>query len=484
LRCIKPTQRRKTAATRDHRHMWPSSELWQTCTVATDVQWAAHGPPAALAWRQRQRLEALMRAAQRSAFYRERFARHGPRFEDQPAVGKPELMARFADWVCDPVLQLDALRAFVADPARIGEAFAGRYTVWESSGSSGVPGLFVQDAQAMAVYDALEALRRPLAWQRWLDPGRFAFVGATGGHFASTVSVERLRRQVPGLAERLRGFSFLQPTAALVEALNRWQPQTLATYPSAALLLAEEQAAGRLRLALREVWTGGEALGRAARDVVERGFGCPVRASYGASEFLALAAECGQRRLHLNSDWVLLESCDARGHPVAPGHAGCRTLLTNLANHVQPLIRYELGDRVRFDPAPCACGSPLPVIEVQGRVDDALLLHTAEGHAVRLSPLALTTVLEDEAGVFDFQLVQRGPRTLHLSVGDAAALAPAHAALQGYLRRQGLGGLRLRCACGPAEVRGRSGKLPRVVCAAPPAEDLAQGHGQRRSIRP
>jgi phenylacetate-CoA ligase len=476
--------RRKTAATRDHCRMWSPTDLWQTCTVATDVQWATHGPPAALAWRQRQRLEALMRAAQRSAFYRERFARHGPRFEDQPPVGKPELMARFADWVCDPVLQLDALRAFVADPARIGEAFAGRYTVWESSGSSGVPGLFVQDAQAMAVYDALEALRRPQPWQRWLDPGRFAFVGATGGHFASTVNVERLRRQVPALAERLRGFSFLQPTAALVEALNRWQPQALATYPSAAVLLAEEQAAGRLRLALREVWTGGEALGRAARGFIERSFGAPVRASYGASEFLALAAECGQRQLHLNSDWVLLEPCDAHGRPVPPGHAGCRTLLTNLANHVQPLIRYELGDRVHVDPAPCACGSPLPVIEVQGRVDDALLLQTTAGRTVRLPPLALTTVLEDEAGVFDFQLVQRGPRTLHLNVGDADALAPARDALRGYLRQQGLGGLRLHCACGPPEVRGRSGKLPRVVCALPPATDLAQDHGRRRASRP
>lgn len=464
--------------------MWPSTDLWQTCTVATDVQWAAHGPPAALAWRQRLRLDALMRAAQRSAFYRERFARHGPRFEDQPAVSKPELMARFADWVCDPVLQLDALRAFVADPARIGEAFAGRYTVWESSGSSGVPGLFVQDAQAMAVYDALEALRRPLAWQRWLDPARVAFVGATGGHFASTVSVERLRRHVPRLAERLRGFSFLQPTAALVEALNRWQPQALATYPSAALLLAEEQAAGRLRLALREVWTGGETLGRAARAFIERSFGGPVWASYGASEFLALAAECGQRRLHLNSDWVLLEPCDAHGRLLPPGHAGCRTLLTNLANHVQPLIRYELGDRVRFDPAPCACGSPLPVVEVQGRVDDALLLQTTAGRTVRLPPLALTTVLEDEAGVFDFQLVQRGPRTLYLSVGAATALAPARDALRSYLREQGLDGLRLRCSCGPPTVRGRSGKLPRVVSAMPPTADLAQDHGRRRASRP
>lgn len=463
--------------------MWPVPDPWRACGVAADVQWAGLGPPAALAWRQRQRLDALMRAAQRSAFYRERFARHGTRFEDQPPVTKPELMARFADWVGDPVLDLAALRAFVADPQRVGEPYAGRYTVWESSGSSGVPGLFVQDEGAMAVYDALEALRRPQAWQRWLDPGRFAFVGATGGHFASTVNVERLRRRVPGLAERLRGFSFLQPTAALVEALNRWQPQTLATYPSAAVLLAEEQAAGRLRLALREVWTGGEALGPAARGYIERHFGAPVQASYGASEFLALAAECAQRRLHLNADWVLLEPCDADGRPVPPGEAGCRTLLTNLANPVQPLIRYELGDRVRFDPARCACGSPLPVIEVQGRVDDALRLQTAAGRMVRLPPLAITTVLEDEAGVFDFQLVQRGPRTLRLSVGDAAAQAPARAALLGYLRQQGLAGLRLSCACGPPEVRGRSGKLPRVVCAVPAVADLAQDHGRRRSVR-
>lgn len=448
--------------------MWPPTDLWHSCAVAADVQWAAQGPPAALAWRQQQRLAMLMQAAQRSAFYRERFARHGARFEDQPAVGKPELMARFADWVCDPVLQLDALRAFVADPARVGLPFAGRYTVWESSGSSGVPGLFVQDPHAMAVYDALEALRRPPGWQRWLDAlglgQRLAFVGATGGHFASAVSVERLRRDVPGLAQRLRGFSFLQPAAALVEALNRWRPDVLATYPSAAVLLAEEQAAGRLRLSLREVWTGGEALGTAARRHVARSFGCPVRASYGASEFLALACECDRERLHLNSDWVLLEPCDAAGRPVAPGHAAAGTLLTNLANAVQPLIRYRLGDRVRFDPQPCACGSALPVIEVQGRVDDSLLLRTAQGAAVRLPPLALTTVIEDDAGVFDFQIVQDGPRSLRLTVGgDADALRRARLALAAYLRRQGLGRLPLAAHCGAATVRGRSGKLPRVV---------------------
>ena len=61
----------------------------------------------------------------------------------------------------------------------------------------------MQDAQATAVYDALEALHRhrlrPL--QRLFDPlylsERLAFDGATGGHFASVVSIERLRRLNP-----------------------------------------------------------------------------------------------------------------------------------------------------------------------------------------------------------------------------------------------------------------------------------------------
>jgi phenylacetate-coenzyme A ligase PaaK-like adenylate-forming protein len=34
---------------------------------------------------------------------------------------------------------------------------------------------------------------------------------------------------------------------------------------------------------------------------------------------------------------------------------------------VQPLIRYVMGDSVTVNPAPCACGSPLPTIHVERR---------------------------------------------------------------------------------------------------------------------
>jgi phenylacetate-coenzyme A ligase PaaK-like adenylate-forming protein len=469
--------------------MWFLPDPWFAASVAFDVALVPGAPSAALTQRRQRRLEALLDAARGSAFYRERFARHGSRLEQQPPVTKEALMLRFDDWVTDPRLNLAALRRFIADPARIGQAFEGGYTVWESSGSTGVSGVFVQDTQAMAVYDTLEALRRPAsaAWRRCADPffaaERIAFVGATGGHFASTVSLERLRRLLPGMARRLRGFSLLQPRRDLLAALSAWQPTLLATYPTAALMLAEEAEAGRLDLPLAEVLTGGEALSEAVRAAISRGLCCPVHASYGASEFLALASECDQQHLHLNSDWAILEPVDASGRPVPDGEPGHTVLLTNLANHVQPLIRYDLGDRVRLDPKRCACGSALPVVEVQGRVDDALLLTAADGHGVRLPPLALTTVLEEDAGLFDFQLVQEGPRQLDLTVvhdGGEAALACARRVLIAHLRAQGLTGLRLEVQRGVPQVQGRTGKLPRVVnrCAVNPAPDPAKGERQ------
>jgi phenylacetate-coenzyme A ligase PaaK-like adenylate-forming protein len=382
-------------------------------------------------------------------------------------------MRRFDDWVTDPALRLQALRRFTAERATIATPFAGRYTVWQSSGSSGEPGVFVQDAGAMAVYDALEGLRRSLMRpaRSPLDPwlaGPLAFIGAVDGHFASTVSVERLRRLNPWLRRRLHGLSFLQPLPGLTAQLQALAPAAIATYPSMAVLLAEERLAGRLTHAPREVWTGGETLSAAARRFIEQAFGATVANSYGASEFLALAAECRAGRLHLNSDWAILEPVDANGRPVPPGVPGTTTLLTNLANHVQPLIRYDLGDRVTLQPLACECGSRLPVIDVLGRDDDTLHLRPPGGRPVSLLPLAAATVIEDEAGLFDFQLVQQGPAELLLRTGlrgDAAreALARARRALATFLAAQGAGAVRIRCRSGQPCPRGPSGKAKRVV---------------------
>jgi len=457
-------------------------------SVAAEVLFGARSGAAALARTQALRLAALLKAAREgSPLYRRLLAGldlDRVRLDELPATCKRALMDNFDDWVTDRGIHIEALQRFTRDPKLIATPYLGRYTVWESSGSSGEPGVFVQDEQAMAVCDALESLRRrvlrPLqrVFDPWLLGERIAFVGATSGHFASTVSIERLRRLSPVMATRMKGISFLQPIGPLVAELQAFAPTVIATYPSAAVLLAQEQQAGRLKLRLNELWTGGETLSPAARRHAEQAFACPSSNSYGASEFLSMASECTRGSLHLNADWVILEPVDAQGHAMPPGQAGFTTLLTNLANHTQPLIRYDIGDRVAIHPFACACGSSLPVIDVQGRCDDTLRLGRPRGQVVSLLPLALTTVLEDEAGLFDFQLVQRGPCDLLLSTGLSgtvaeAALAKARSVLASFLTKQGANHVRIRTQADVACARAGSGKTQRVIAAADTAHKPA-----------
>lgn len=450
----------------------------RSSAVALDVMAAARASTSALAARQQARLGQVLGAArQGSALYRERLKglpANSVALSNMPSVGREELMARFDAWVCDPALKLDELHTFCTDPARIAEPYLGRYQVWESSGTSHLPGIFVQDARAMAVYDALEALRRssPRPLQRWLDPllltERIAFVGVTSGHFASVVSMQRLRQLNPWLQPRLRCFSIMQPCAQLVDELNAFAPTVIATYPSAAALLADAATRGALQSAPREIWTGGETLSPGVRRYLQEALGCDVRNSYGASEFMAIASECSHGQLHLNSDWVILEPIDAQGHPTPPGQRSHCVLLTNLANQVQPLIRYELGDQITLHSQPCSCGSPLPVLEVQGRCDDVLVMRGLHGQPVSVLPLALCTVLEDEAGVFAFELRQRDTSTLVLRLDlpadqTSAAVARCRTALHTFAASQGLAPIHVVAEAGHCLSKGRSGKACRVV---------------------
>ena len=127
-----------------------------------------------------------------------------------------------------------------------------------------------------------------------------------------------------------------------------------------------------------------------------------------------------------------MEPVDDTFRPVPPGELSHTVLVTNLANRVQPLIRYNLGDRVQLAAGPCACGSPFPALRVEGRSGGVLSFAAADGASskgqvtgqvrdgtasdgkvVTVLPLALGTVIEETAGVRRFQAIRTGPRLAH-----------------------------------------------------------------------
>ena len=460
---------------------WRGGYEWLRCSARLQEMWLERfSTPSERQTRRAARLSALLAHARAHSPY---LARHwqgipvDAPLQALPPTGKAALMAHFDDWVTDPTIHLRDVRRFVDDPARIGESWLGRFAVWTSSGTSGIPGIFIQDEEALAVYGALLSARLSSApgadpQALTLMPQRFALVAATGGHFAGLVWWERLRRRYPMLAAQMRVFSILAPLDEIRAGLAEWNPASIASYPTVLRQLADEQRAGRLRIAPHTLWSGGEMLSDTDRRFIEESFGCAVVEDYGASECLNIAHACRERRLHLHDNWVVLEPVDAQMRPVAPGEASHTVLVTNLANRVQPIVRYDLGDSVTIDPDPCPCGNPCPTMRVGGRADDMLEFRDSGGQCVRVLPLAIETVLEEQCSVPRFQLTQTAHDELHLRIDSEDALARllaferAHDALLRFLVNQGATApIRLHLDEGTPETERASGKLRRIRAA-------------------
>jgi phenylacetate-coenzyme A ligase PaaK-like adenylate-forming protein len=361
-------------------------------------------------------------ARQHSAFYRDRYQGLPEHIDDVttlPVTNKREVMAHFDEVATDPAVTLAGVQEFVADPARIGGRFAGKYLVATTAGTTGTRGIFVLDDRYWAVTSGLMGIltAKWLSWRgvvRLVCRGaRFAEVVATGGHFLSVAAGTRERREKPRRHRSLRMFSVHTAVPRLVTQLNGFDPALLGGYASVLRLLATEQQAGRLQVHPVLVLSTAEGLPPSERDRMERVFGAVVREVYGCTESGYSAYGCAQGWLHLLEDWVIVEPVDADYRPVPAGTVSHTVLVTNLANRVQPIIRYDVGDRLLVRPDQCPCGDPAPAIRVQGRSSDVLTFPAADGRGVvTVPPLALGTVVDRTPGVELFQIVQTAPTRL------------------------------------------------------------------------
>ena len=187
--------------------------------------------------------------------------------------------------------------------------------------------------------------------------------------------------------------------------------------------LAEEQQAGRLRLAPQMLVTIAELRTPEMTQRLTEAFGVHPFNAYGTTEGL-WGSECEHHQgIHLFEDATLVENVDADGQPVPAGQPGARLLVTNLHNLVQPLLRLEVTDLVTLDPDPCPCGRTLVrASAIHGRSDDVLSLPAHDGGRVAVHPLHFALLTRDPQ-VREFQVVQDGPVLRILIVPSHAATA-------------------------------------------------------------
>ncbi|MDA0171928.1 hypothetical protein OJ998_22700 [Solirubrobacter taibaiensis] len=388
---------------------------------------------------------------------------HSPFYRewDGAPLTKATMMERFDDIVTDPRLRREALLAHVEEITG-DDLYLGRYRVMTTSGSSGRKGLFVYDRPEWVALMSQFLRYTEAAGSRPRFPRRLrvaCVLSPNGTHMSRRV----LHSIIVGV-HRMLGLSVTSPLSEIVAQLNAFQPQSLNTYPTIAVQLAEEQRAGRLRIAPELVSTSSELLTPEMTERIEEAWGVAPFNLFASTEGL-WGVDCREHAgVHLFEDMTRVENVDADGHAVPDGEPGARLLITNLFNFTQPLLRLELADAVTLTSEPCACGSPLRRMRtIAGRSDDVLTLG-----GVRVHPLQFAVITRDR-DVLEFQVVQTGAASVRVRVVAGADVADrVREAVGARLRELGVPGPRVEVELVPELPRPASGKLQLIVALDSP----------------
>lgn len=205
-------------------------------------------------------------------------------------------------------------------------------------------------------------------------------------------------------------FDVRKTTAEIVAMLNAYQPSMIGCYPTAMELLATEQEKENLHIHPAIIMSGGEKLNDDVREYLSKVFGCYVQTNYSCTEGGTVACECTEKHFHINDDWVILEAVDENNVPVPLGKQSAKVLLTNLANRICPIIRFEITDRIVLHSKPCVCGNSRPWLTLEGRTDDVLIFE----NGVKIVPLSIYAILKEIHGIERFQLIQHENDRLEL----------------------------------------------------------------------
>ncbi|MEG1359700.1 MAG: AMP-binding protein [Clostridia bacterium] len=389
---------------------------------------------------QRRLMELVAYAKSNSPYFSKRYQgiEEGMPLSALPTTNKAELMEHFDEWMTDRSITKEKVERFMEDISNVGRKLDGKYLVYTTSGSTGKPCTLLYDATTIHVASAIGVLR---SFARGQDMKAFMKNGgktialfADDGFYLGCGSVKYNLRRMPWKKNKMKTLDVRKPMSEMIKTLNDFQPSMIGCYPTAMELLAAEQENGRLHIHPAIIMTGGERLDDDVREHLSKVFGCYVQTNYSCTEGGTVACECSEKHFHINDDWVILEAVDENNQPVPAGVQSTKVLLTNLANKICPMLRFELTDRIVLHNEPCVCGNAKPWLTLEGRTDDILTF----GNGVRIAPLALYAILKEVHGIERFQLIQHSQDRLELRLiaeNREEAFAQAKQAINRYLQQ-------------------------------------------------
>ncbi len=395
-------------------------EIWDTIEFgarALRLKSVASKPPNEIQRIAQSRLEQLVTHARaKSSFWRDKLRGINDKsieLTDLPTSSKPELMENFDRAVTARDVRRDEVESFMEDESNLGTLFRGKYALSHTSGSQGQPLLLVQTKDNLELLFALQVSRGNhdglslgAAVKHFVRPARLAVVIFQPGFYPSASA---LHYMPDGVKRYLDVKLFCANDDDLMEQLADFRPTHLTAYASMLHEIARAIEAGQISLKpdLEEVVNISERLMPQARKHYAEIFGASLLDNYSMGECLFLTNGCTTTNgMHVNADWAILEIVDDNNKRVPNGQAGAKVLITNLANYVQPIIRYEVGDILTMATKPCGCGSNMPLIDhVEGRDSDVFQIDTGSGVRA-LQPTIFELALGRMLDVREYQIIQ------------------------------------------------------------------------------
>jgi phenylacetate-CoA ligase len=209
--------------------------------------------------------------------------------------------------------------------------------------------------------------------------------------------------------------SLHEPFEAVIDAINEYRPDVIASVGSYLEALFLHLHLRRLRMHLPKVVRyGSEALSEQARRLITEEFGIAVIGSYSAVEAFNAGFECERHRgYHLNVDFCPLRIVDPDGRDLPVGEQG-EVVISNLATRGTMLLNYRLGDLASLIEEPCDCGRSLPLLS---RVKASIGEWVKDASGERVHPMAFNYVLNEEVGsIWRWRIEELGPGELVVSI--------------------------------------------------------------------
>jgi putative adenylate-forming enzyme len=314
---------------------------------------------------------------------------------DLPIISKTEFMSSFNEINTKGILLEEALHvAIEAENSRDFKSEINGITVGLSTGTSGKRAVFLASEDERAIWVALVMNRviKPKIFKRQ----KIAFFLRANSNLYSSVESSLFE---------FKYFDIFKPMSELLQEINEYQPDILASQPSILIDIAEAQKKQVINIQPIQIISFAEVLHESDKIELKKVFDSKLSEVYQCTEGF-LGVSCAYGTMHLNEDFIHFDKEWIDDNLFYP-------IITDFSRHSQPVVKHKLNDILQIKKDACLCGSKFIALEkIIGRDDDVLIFS-----GKKIYPDLISRRIALETNSFNkYTITQAGPMELQIGI--------------------------------------------------------------------